>query len=324
MGTTLTYYDRQKIEFWLRLKLKSPAIADKIGKERSVVWREIKRNKGEHMPYIASHAQYFATRRAKKTNKPKLMKNEALHDYVVWALYEGWSPEQIEGRLKTQPPKELKGATISYEAIYQYIYDHEPHLYHQLRRAKPARHKQRGRQKRVTIPYRTSIHERPVEINQRIEAGHFESDSMVGKGQKQGLSVQYERKIQLVRMAKIQSFAAIETKDALIRTIETLPSGFTKSLTFDNGGEGAKHHELAKEYQLQTYFCDPYKAWQKGGVENMNGLIRQYFPKTTRFEVVPDEQVRTIQERLNNRPRKGLDYKTPNELLTEYKLKMLH
>lgn len=324
MGTELTYYDRQRIEFWLRHKLKSPAIAKKIGKDRTVVWREIKRNKGEYMEYVASHAEYFAARRAKKTNKPKLLKSNGLYEYVVWALYEGWSPEQIEGRLREQPPAKLKGQSISYEAIYQFIYEHKPWLYHQLRRAKPVRQRQRCRKKRVAIPAKISIHERPVGINERKAVGHFESDSMVGKGRKQGLSVQYERTIQLVRVSKIQGFNAPETKDALVRTIETLPDGFTKSFTFDNGTEGAKHHEIKNEYNVQTFFCDTYAAWQKGGVENVNGLIRQYFPKSTRFEEVSDEQVRTVQERLNNRPRKRLNYQTPNELLTEYKLKMLH
>lgn len=317
----LTKYDREQIEHYFRLGLSGRAIAIKIGRHHSVVERELKRNRSSHFEYEASKADYFSNRRAKKTNKRKLEKNEKLLAYIYYGLEQDWSPEQIAGRLKTDPPLELKGETISYEAIYQFIYEVEPWLYHKLRYKRYDRQKHFSRKTRkVNIPEKVSIHERPIIINERQEIGHFETDTMSCKGKKAALSVQYERVIQLVRVNKIQGFNAKETKEALTQTILSLPDNFVKSLTFDNGGEGAKHHELKKEYNLQTYFCDTYAAWQKGGVENMNGLLRQYLSRKTSLEQVSDDQIYWIQERLNNRPRKGLNFRTPNEKLMEYQL----
>jgi IS30 family transposase len=327
MGTKLTYYDRQQIAFWKRVGLNAKQIAERIGKDRTVVWRELKRNAGCYLPYDADSAQYFADRRAKKTNRPILRKDAALYDHVVLKLEEGWSPEQIAGRIKKRPTKRLAGKKISHETIYQFIYNEEPRLYHKLRRAHPDRQPRCQRKKRgVIIAGKVPISCRPSIAEDRSEIGHLESDSMVGKGHKSGLSVQYERSIQLTSLNKIENFTANETKEAIKMTVESLPDGFTKSITFDNGGENAKHLELKEEYKLLTFFCDPYKAWQKGGVENVIGLVRQYLPKRTDLTEITQEQIQVIEDKLNNRPRKSLDFKTPNELLKEYKQKskMLH
>lgn len=317
----LTKYDRQQIEYYFRLGFSGRAIAIKIGRHHSVVERELKRNRSPHFVYEASKAEYFSYRRAKKTNKRKLLKNERLRNYVVSKFSKGWSPEQIAGRIKNCPGKELKNLTISHEAIYQFIYEVEPWLYHKLRYKRFDRRKHYSRKTRkVIISGKTSIHDRPEEINQRITIGHFESDSMSCRGKKEALSVQYERSIQLARIHKIKGFGAEETLEALKQTVESLPDKLVKSITFDNGTEGAKHYQLKKYYDIQTYFCDTYAAWQKGGVENMNKLLRQYLPRKTDLLMITDKQIYEIQELLNNRPRKGLNYQTPNEKLTEYKL----
>jgi IS30 family transposase len=327
MGNKLTYYDRQQIALLHRIGLNAKRIAEKIGKDRTVVWRELKRNAGCYMPYEANSAHYFAKRRARKTNRPILEKDLALHKYVVEKLEKDWSPEQIAGRIKNHPPKHLVGKKISHETIYQFIYNKEPWLYHKLRRAHPDRQPRYQRKKRRTfIPDKVPIGLRPDEINDRLEIGHFESDSMIGKGHKYGLSAQYERSIHLARLNKIDNFSGDETNNALRITVESLPDGFVKSFTFDNGSENAKHKEVRDDYSLQTYFCDPYRPWQKGGVENIIGLVRHYFPKGTDLTNVTKEQINQVEELLNNRPRKSLDFKTPNELLIEYKQnsKMLH
>ena len=316
----LTLFDREQIEYYFRLGMSGRAIAKQIGRHHSVVERELARNRSPHFAYEAHKATYFSSRRAKKTNRRKLLKSEILREYVTARLREGWSPEQIAGRLKVAPPLGLEKLSVSHEAIYQFIYQEEPWLYHKLRRKQPVRYQKYGRRKnKASISERTSIHDRPEQINQRTELGHLESDTLLCKGRKVAISVQYERKIQLVRIHKIQGFNATETKEALKQTIESLPDRFVRSVTLDNGTEGAKHHELRQEYLLHTYFCDTYAAWQKGGVENMNGLLRQYLPRKTNLENITREQVYEIQERLNNRPRKKLNYKTPNELLQEYK-----
>lgn len=316
----LTKADREHIEFYLHCKQGVREIGKLIRKDHSVVSREIRRNSSPFLPYSAKTAQAAADRKAKLTDQMKLVKHRELAEYVTKKLRKDWSPEQIAGRLKEFPDERPKGLTVSHEAIYGWIYEHEPHLYHKLRYKKPDRQKQGSRkhQNKPLIPEMVSITERPEAINERKEVGHFESDSLVGKGRKQGLSVQYERAIQLSRIHKILGFNATETKDALVATIESLPNDFTKSFTFDRGGESAKHYELRAEYELQTFHCEAYKPWQKGGVENCNGLIRQYFPKGTDFTIVTDYEIRRAQELLNNRPRKGLNYRTPNEKLQEF------
>lgn len=325
MGTRLTYFDRQQIAFYSRLKWNAKRIAEAIGKDRTVVWRELQRNRSPHLEYEADKAHYYSERRAQRTNRRKLERYPKLRAYVRRRLGEGWSPEQIAGRLKAYPPSSLKGLVTSHEAIYQFIYNEEPWLYHKLRRKQPVRYQKQGRRKnKASIPEKVSIHDRPEEINQRLEIGHLESDTMLCKGRKVAISVQYERKMQLVRIHKVQGFNAPETKEALKQTIESLPDQFVRSITFDNGGESAKHTELRQEYAVATYHCDTYAAWQKGGVENMNGLLRQYLPRKTDLTQVTREQLYEIQERLNNRPRKRLNYRSPNELLAEYKGKMLH
>ena len=324
----LTYYDRQQIEHYLRLNCGVREIALAIGRTHSVVSRELKNYRIELYPYTAKEAQHYAHQRQKRKHKPKLIKHEHLRDWVVKKLREDWSPEQVAGRLKHHPPPELQGLYVCMETIYQYIYNEEegePRLYHKLRRRHPSRQRHGKRHHRtVIIPGKVSIHERSEEITMKTQFGHWESDSLVGKGHKGGASVQYERKIQLVRIHKLAGFTAQETREAMSRTVMNLPEGCVKSYTLDNGTETAEHSNLRYHHNVMTYHCDAYKPWQKGGVENVNGLIRQYFPKKTDFTQVTDQDVYFVQERLNNRPRKGLDFATPNELLSKLLTNLVH
>lgn len=322
--SNLTFIERQQIEFYLGCKLKKRQIAKLIGRDIAVVVRETQRNKSPYFPYKAEIAQKAAERKSHKTNKRKLDQNEKLRRWVLARLYDKWSPEQIEGRLKKYPPPELEGVTITHEAIYQYIYQNKEDcsLYKHLRRRQWIRQKHGKRKYRAqSIPDRTSIHERPLETDKRKMIGHFESDTVEFSRQRAVLSVQYERKIQLARITKLPTKKAEDTEFALSKTLEDLPPELRQSVTFDNGGENAKHTTLKEIFEIQTYFCDPYAAWQKGGVENLNGLIRQYLPKKTNLANLNNDDILKIQESLNNRPRKGLGYLTPNETLD---IKVMH
>ena len=130
------------------------------------------------------------------------------------------------------------------------------------------------------------------------------------------MSVQYERKSMLNRLHKVANKSAEETELAINDSVESLPAEFWKSITWDNGKEGVCHTKIRDGYDIETYFCDTYASWQKGGVENLNGLLRQYLPKGTDMSTITDEQIYAIQEKLNNRPRKGLKYLTPNEIIS--------
>lgn len=320
--TKLTFFERQIIESKLRTNQSHRDIAKALGRDRRVIDREIERNKPIGRPYTAVVAERMARERETKRNVPKLSKRQhrTLKEHVIAELRHDRSPEQIAGVLAKQPPVELKGQTVCTETIYQFIYEGEgryEHLYPHLRRGRKKRRKHWARKpQKVAIPERISIHERPKEVLCKTTVGHWESDTVEGKRTtKENLSVQYERKLMLARLHKVADKTASETEQAIRKSIDSLPLPLFKTITFDNGGEAATHTNLKKDYGLQTFFCDAYASWQKGGVENLNGLIRQYIPKGTDISKLTDRQIYDIQERLNNRPRKSLNFLTPNQAL---------
>ena len=318
--SNLKLCEREKIEFYLRCKQGIREIGRFIHRDHGVISREVRRNGGAS-GYDAKRAQILADKRLGHNTIRKLDKDSDLKQYVVEQLKKEWSPKVVAGRLKKHPPPALKGKRISHESIYQYIYTGEgryEQLYEHLRRGASRRHQLHTRtSSKITISERKSIHERPEEINNRSEAGHWETDSMICKKQREIISVQYERKIKLVRIHKLSNKTAPETRDALIKTIESLQPGAVKSLTFDNGTEGALHMTIRDDWNVVTYFCDPYCSWQKGGVENENGIIRYYIPKDADLSKLTDHDIYEIQEKLNDRPRESLGFKTPNELARE-------
>lgn len=315
----ITFYERQIIEVRLRGKWPFRKIARYLHREHSAVTREVQRNKCPDGKYRALSAQVRAESRTHKTNIRLLNKNPYLSRHVIRSIRDDQlSPEQIAGRLKTQPPPELLGITVSHESIYQWIYSEQKWLYKYLRRKKrPKRQKWHSRKTRMknSIPERISIHDRPAVIDEKARIGDWESDSVKFTKQKTALSVQYERKSMLVRITRVANLSKDETIRAITENIQSMPQYIWQSITFDNGGEAARHVELRTDYNIGTYFCDPYKSWQKGGVENINGLIRQYLPRKTNLDTITDEDIRIIQEKLNNRPRKTLKFMTPNEVI---------
>lgn len=316
--SNLKNFERQKIEYYHRLKMGVVEIANRLNRDHSVISRELKRNlKPGQKYYDAKLAQALADKKATKTNICKLDKDEGLRVYVVEMLKNDWSPEEISGRLKVNPPIHLTGNTISHESIYFWIYEgNGHHLYPYLRRKNiPRRQKRNSRKKhsKELITMRVSIHDRPDEINQRLRFGDWESDTMVFKKQRSVLSVQHERKSLFVKIHKVMNKSSEQTHNALTASIESLPSGCFKSITFDNGLEGQCHSKIREDYDIDTYFCDSFKSYQKGGVENSNGLLRQYLPRDIDFDNMTDIEIIRIEDKLNNRPRKKLGYLTPIE-----------
>lgn len=316
MSNSLTLYDRQKFEYWLRTKQSLRAIAKILRRDHSVLVRELKRNgDGKRKKYRADIAQRLSEQRTHKQHTGKLDKYPELKELVIEGLQKEWSPDVIAGKMKCEKRRQ----TISHESIYQYIYNRDGRyegLYKYLRQAQPKRYKLHSRKKcKLRIPERISIHLRPEYINERKRYGDWESDSVIFSKQQTILSVQSERKSKLIRMHKLTNKTAEETKNALIRTAESVPHELFLSITFDNGTEGVKHTEIKQEYGVETYFCDPFASWQKGGVENANKLIRQYLPRSTNLSKLTDRDIYEIQEKLNDRPRKCLNYLSPNEVI---------
>jgi IS30 family transposase len=319
-GRPITLYEREKIETWLRMKKEKSWIAAKLNREYSIIKREIKRNSGEHLPYTAEVAQALSGKRAKKTNVRKLdkPKNLKLKEFVEEKLENDYSPEQISGILEEYPQENIR-ETISHESIYDYIYHHaekQKELYKHLRTGRKKRQRKFSRKKQLnTIKNKVSIHLRPAEIAEKKEYGHWENDLVeFGREQSEVLSVKYERKAMLCRLHKLESKKAKENEDSIAETIESLPAHWFQSVTRDNGKENAKHMDTLNDFGVPTYFCDPYASWQKGGIENLNKLIRQYLPKKCDFAKITDRDIFKIQEKLNNRPRKSNNYLTPNEV----------
>jgi IS30 family transposase len=320
-GRPLTLYEREQIEAWLRMGKKKKWLAEKLNRDYSIIKREIKRNSGEHLPYNAQLADAYAKRRRKKTNTRKLdqWQNEQLTKYVKKELEDGQSPEQIAGRLKEYPPEAVQGCknkTVSYESIYNWIYEGEGRLgglYKKLRRKQKVRKPKfsRKKQAKTIIKEKVSIIERPEIVAERKRFGDWETDSVIFSG-KSILSVQFERKSKLCRLHKCADKSARASEEALRDSIESLPENLWQSITRDNGTENALHYET----DVPSFFCDTYCSWQKGGVENLNGLIREYFPKKSNLDKIKESYIYEIQEKLNDRPRKTLNYLTPNEVLT--------
>lgn len=321
----ITYYEREKIELYIKMKKSHRWIGRKLCRGHTDISREINRNSSKYFPYQAKDAQRLNDARLEKKNQKKLekFKNIELKEYVISNLKNDLSPDQIAGRLKNEPPPELIGKTVSHESIYNHIYNGQgrfEQLYSHLRTGRYKRQRRFDRKKRnkINIPERLSIHLRPEETDKKECVGHWETDSMIFSKQKEILSTQYERKTMLCRLHKLPNKTAKESENAIADSIESLPKEMWKTITRDNGTENANHLNTLNIFDIQSYFCDPYCSWQKGGDENLNKLVRQYLPRKTDMSKVTDEDIYNIQEKINNRPRKTLNYKTPNEITAQF------
>jgi IS30 family transposase len=246
-------------------------------------------------------------------NRRKPMKDEELQTYVCTQLQEGWSPEVIAGRLKDERGE----AVVSHETIYQWAY--KEGLVGQLPRGKPRRHRKRWRLKasRGTqgLGIVPRIEERPRAASSRKRFGDWEGDSMLGRRKKGAIvSVQQERKSRFVLFTKCRDKSAAQTRRAVVKRLKTVSAPIRRTLTLDRGTENAGY----KTFGLPVFFCDPYSSWQKGSVENVIGLLRRYLPKGMDLATVTPKQLRTLQNKLNNRPRKCLGFKTPSEVLSSH------
>lgn len=305
--------DREKIAIF-RVQGKSVRdIARVLGRHHSTILREIVRNGApvNHGYYLSHRAQERSQFRKQEAGKRKRLKSKALRYYVIERLKLGWSPEQIAGRISVDFPE----TTISHEAIYQYIYTDALHLRQYLarrhRKRLPKRHSRKHQ--RSHIPYRISIDERPTSINDRSEFGHWEADSVVSKKDVSRLNVLVERKSRFVQITKINNGSPGATRHAISQRLLPLPTHARKSITYDNGFENLQHHRVNQILETHSYFCHPFHSWEKGSVENTIGLIRRFIRKGTAISPLQNRTVRRIENLLNDKPRKCLEFRTPAE-----------
>lgn len=281
-----------------------------IGVHPSTVSRELRRNRLAGEAYQAEVAQMLCEQRRRCARK-HTKQSDRLKAFVQRCLLRGWSPEQMAGYLKRKSAGRI---SLSHELIYQMILKDQREggeLYSLLPRGHKLRNKRTSaRQRRFVISNRQSIHTRPVEAEQRSEAGHMEGDTIIGKGKQSALVTLVDRASGLVIIRRVTRCASQPVLDAIVQGVTGI---CLRSLTLDNGSEFVLHEQITAATGAQVYFADPYSSWQRGSNENANGLIRRFFPKGTDFNTVNDESIRTLEGLLNNRPRKRLDWRTPRQ-----------
>lgn len=284
-------------------------IAQEIGVDKSTISREFKRNTGQR-GYRPKQAQRKTTERRKFASKAIKMTVDIIELIDEKLSEQQWSPEQISGWLL-----EEKSIAISHERIYQHIWDDKRQggdLYQYLRcqGKKYQKRGSNGKRSRGQIINRVSIDNRPKIVDDKRRVGDWEIDTVIGKGHSGALVTIVERKTLYTLVARVNGKRADWVTQATIQLLEPFKDRL-HSITADNGKEFAYHEQISKELDTAFYFAHPYSSWERGVNENTNGLIRQYFPKKTDFKTVTDEEVYNVMEKLNNRPRKSLNFRTP-------------
>lgn len=315
--------EREKLQngLWAGRSIRS--IAEELGRSPSSVSREVQKNRSplfeRYTPRLAH--ERALTHRSHRGRKDRL-KNGTIRNYVRLKLGEGFSPEQIAGRMTLDLHEH-----ISHEAIYQYIYAQvhrngrglirpgKEDLRPYLKRRHKARAKQGFRKgARVLRPSGPSIDVRPAIVDRRTRLGDWESDTVESCLHLPGINTLVERKSGLLRITKLRSKDAHTTRTAVAQRLAHLPKRLRRTVTFDNGPENRQWREMEVEAGIRAYYAHPYHSWERGTNENTNGLIRWYFPKGTDFGTISDEELARVEHAINTRPRKRLGWRTPLEV----------
>ena len=315
----LTLDEREEIGFGLAQRVSMAEIARRLGRPTSTVSREVKANGGRDS-YRPSQAHRRAYDRARRP-KARRLESAELRQVVTDRIEQWWSPEQIARRLRLDFPDDPM-MWVSHETIYQSIFvQGRGELRRELARclrSGRAERRPRGRlEHRGRIPDMVNISERPAEVDDRAIPGHWEGDLLIGTGNKSAIATLVERSTRYVLLAKINDLTAATVRDAITAQITQLPEHLRRSLTWDQGREMSQHAQFSVDTGIDVYFCDPHSPWQRGTNENTNGLLRQYFPKSTDLSVHSQADLDAAAHSLNNRPRETLGWLKPSEKLTE-------
>jgi transposase, IS30 family len=306
--TQLTREQRYQIYALKKAAHNRTEIAAILGVHKSTIGRELARNCGR-CGYRPKQAHQLAEARHLAAYRPRI--SAGTWAAVEKLLRQQWSPEQIAGRLRLE-----RRAVVSHERIYQYIYSDKRaggtlHLHlrsQKVRRKRYGKHSRRGQ-----LPNRVSIDARPQIVATRRRLGDWEADTIIGQAHRQAILSLVERKSKLVRLKKVERNTAQTVASASLALLGEVGAR-VYTITSENGREYAYHEQIASGLEAKFYFAHPYSSWERGLNENTNGLVRQYFPKKSDFSKIADRQIEAVVERLNNRPRKTLGYKTPNEV----------
>lgn len=316
-----SFFDRNEIQFGLQNGQSCRKIARTLGRSPSSVSREIRRNGLDKESYRALNAQKKCRARQKNASRKHKLEHLPLRDYVKAKVEEKWSPEQIEATLELEHPDDAR-MRISHETIYQYVYADKRQggeLHSHLRQGHKQRRKRSGSKgKRGGIKNRVSIDERPGIVDAQERIGDWEGDTVIGRSYKRPMATFVDRKSLYLTAAFIQDKSAASLNAGALQAFAHIPGAARHTLTLDNGTEFAGHESLAPALGMDVFFCHPYSSNERAINENTNGLLRQYFPKGTDFTTVPEEELKEAVEKLNNRPRAKLAFRTPKEVLENF------
>lgn len=304
----LTQEQRYQIYILKKTGQKQCKIARLLGVHKSTISRELRRNKG-FKGYRPKQAHSKAMIRRMNKSHPRIPLSTWV--FVEHLIKKEWSPEQISAWLFKEC--DLK---VSHERIYQYILSDKNNggeLYSHLRCQRKRKKRYGSYSRRGQIVNRISIDDRPAIVDRRSRIGDWEVDTIIGKRHKQAIVSLTERKAKLSLIKKVDKKTASAVKQAVIELLQPFKEK-VKTITSDNGKEFADHQHISKTLNADFFFAHPYASWERGTNENTNGLIRQYFSKSRNFSTITDEEVNFVMDRLNNRPRKALGYKTPNQV----------
>lgn len=285
--------------------------ARRLGRNKSTLSRELKRNT-TRVGYLPDYARNRYEERRKKCKPKARMDNRMLQKTVLLFLEKGWSPEIIVGRLR----KKYGKTVVNHETLYKFIYDSElgkeHKLYEYLPRGKRKRTKRCGRKtQKGAVKNRIFIEMRQKEANERTEIGHWETDSVLF-GHRHSINTSADRMSRFTILTKLESKTAEATAAVLCTRLSDLP---VRSITADNGAENALHEKVSIALNAPFFFCHPYHSWEKGTVENRNGIVRRYLPHDTNLNDVSQSELDDIAWEINNRPMKCLNFSTPYEVL---------
>lgn len=324
----LSYSERVKIELLLTQKIKPSRIAVQLGRHKSTIGNELARlPKGKYDALLAN-CDAVGKSSNRRSQKSRINQWPKLKDLVLEKLGLQWSPEQISHFTRTRHTSE-KEMQISHESIYLYVYinpnpELKKSLIERLRQRRKFRgNVRRGADKRSTIKDAVRIDERPAEVIGRQIPGHWEGDLIMGKERNSAIGTLVERTTRAIIIVHLKGRTATDVRKAFEKEFKNIPKEMKLTMTYDNGTEMAQHKLFTKNTKIAVYFAHPYSPWERPTNENSNGLIRGYFPKGTDFSTISKKELKRVQNELNERPRKTLNWRTPKEVFEEFILKKM-
>jgi len=305
----LTEGERYQIEALSKAKKSPTYIAQQLGRSKSTISRELTRNSSRRI-YLAAEAQQRYRQRLIEKGRERQCWHLVFDEVAVPLLKEGWSPEQIGGFFSRSE------FAVSHEWLYHRILRDKRNggtAYRHLRCQKQRKKRYGKPERRGQIINRRPISERPAVVETRERIGDWEADTIIGKQHQGAIVSLVERKSGYAKLILVPNKEANGVTKAIKRALRSLRDQVL-TITFDNGKEFAWHEKIAKALKADCYFAEPYSSWQRGCNENLNGLVRQYFPKKTDFTKITNAELAEVERKLNNRPRKRLGWQTPTQV----------